>query len=562
MNLQLSVHDLQLAPPTVQIIVGDALDVLRRMPAGSVQTVVTSIPYYGLRDYKLAPSIWGGDPACRHRWAKGVVRRKVQPSNKTAQSTAAIRIPSQSSFCRRCQAWRGCFGLEPTYQLYLEHTVEIFAEVWRVLRNDGTLWLNMGDCYATHRNGWSAARYKEDGYDHRFVDKPFDTSSKGLKEKDLMGMPWRVAFALQEAGWYLRRDIIWHKKNPMPESVYDRPTTAHEYIFLLTKSGNTLLWRHDDSGQWVDAKPAPDWRWRHRETREVTAEAQDSPNWFRFNLWGGFDYYYDFAVIMEPTSPDSHARASRGRSKDHKWADGGPGDKPQSIAIGAPSAGRYPPPAGWDDGDGHHGSVHRTGRRQLPPEWKQGGPNSRFFKDRVPIERKAPAKAGLRDAQDLRSSARMGREPGWRQRECAPDRKLADYGTGHGAVPKQNEKFYATIGTGAQLPKRNKRSVWSIGSQPFKEAHFATFPPALIEPCILAGCPVGGVVLDPFAGAGTTGLVAALQGRNAILIEKNKEYAAIAQKRIAKHGGGCLVRLVQGAADDFGLPAAAAVVQP
>jgi DNA modification methylase len=512
MNLQLSVHDLQVAPSTVVIIVGDALECLRKRPAGSVQTVVTSIPYYGARDFNVAPSVFGGDPACRHRWPKTAVPRKAAASTKRS---APARAPRLSSFCRRCNAWLGCFGLEPTYQLYIDHTVEIFREVWRVLRVDGTLWLNMGDGHVTRRAGWSAARYKDDGFDHRFVDKPFDTIGLGLKEKDLMGMPWRVALALQAAGWYLRQNIVWHKKNPMPETVYDRPTTAHEFIFLLAKSGDTLLWRHRDSGQWVGCKPQPDWRWRNRESREVTAKPQTSKKWFQFNLWRGFDYYYDFEAIMEPTSPDSHARAAR-----------------------------IPPPAGWDDTAGHHGSVHRQGRRQS-------------------------SKTQARDDQGLRSSARMGRAPGWRNRDLgsAPPRKnntsfdsalkLGDYGDGHAGTPKQNEKFYATIGTGAQLPKRNKRSVWSIGSQPFKDAHFATFPPALIEPCILAGCPVGGVVLDPFAGAGTTGLVAALNGRNAILIEKNRDYAAIAQKRIAEHGGGCLVRLVKDAADDFGLTPAA-----
>jgi DNA modification methylase len=458
MNLQLSANDLK-SVSSVEIVVGDCLDVLRRMPAGSVQTVATSPPYYGAQDFGVAASIWGGSPGCRHRWEK---------SSKPARSP--------SSFCRRCIAWRGCLGLEPTYQLYIAHMVEIFREVSRVLRDDGTLWLNMGDRYATRRSGWSAARYKDDGYDHRFVDNPFDAAALGFKEKDLMGMPWRAALALQEAGWYLRRDIVWHKKNPMPETVYDRPTTAHEYVFLLTKSGNTLLWRHDETGIWVEDKPAPEWRWRHRITRELSAKPQVGKDWFRFNLWSGFDYYYDFEAIMEPSSPNSHARVA-------------------AAPILAPT--------GWDDGAGHHGSVHRLGRR-----------------------------------------------------------KLSDYGNGTGTVSKQNEKFDAAIGTGGLVARRNKRSVWSIASQPFKEAHFATFPPALIEPCILAGCPAGGIVLDPFAGAGTTGLVAALKGRNSILIEKNRKYAKMAKARIAKNGRGCLVRLVDGAAYDFGVAIPAAVVLP
>ena len=510
---------------TVQVLIGDCRDVLRTLPAESVHCVVTSPPYWGLRDYKIGPSLWGGDPACAHVWAEertvldlrrgaglAVLGERMKGGGHKQAGMAAERTTIERAFCSHCGAWRGCYGLEPTYQLYVAHTVEIFREVWRVLRPDGTLWLNMGDCYGCARAGWAAQKYYDED-DRTFRDKPFDTFTKGrfrnggqsgIKQKNLAGMPWRVAFALQDDGWYLRRDIIWHKKNPMPESVYDRPTTAHEYLFLLAKSGKTLCWRHGETGAWAWEKPAPDWRWRHRTTRLVTAAPQDGRDWIRLNLWRGFDYYYDFAAIMEPSSPNSHARAARGRSDDHKWADGGPyggHEKGQSIAVGAPSAGRYVVPAGWDDGDGHHGSVHRDGRR--------------------------PEKDIDREEQGLRPAARVGRGPGWRN-----GRKLAPYGNGHGSRPKLNESFDAAIGTGYLVPMRNKRSVWSIASNPFKEAHFATFPPELIKPCILAGCPAGGTVLDPFAGAGTTGLAADRQGRNAILIEINREYAAIAEARI------------------------------
>ncbi len=495
---------------TVRILVGDCRDLLRSLGSESVHCCVVSPPYWGLRDFKIPPSIWGGDPACQHVFADERV---------------------EQGFCIHCGAWRGCFGLEPTYQLFVGHMVEIFHEVWRVLRKDGTLWINMGDCYACARAGWTAQRYKDEEADDRaFRDKPFNTFSskgrrtpgradgtegnesgpyhgpteqpnrvpqRGLKQKDLAGMPWRVAFALQGDGWYLRRDIIWHKKNPMPESVYDRPTTSHEYLFLFSKSADTLCWRHRD-GRWVWKKPPPDVIWRNRETREERRKPGRGKKWIKVNLWRGFDYYYDFAAIMEPSSPDSHARAARSRSKTHKYADGGPGK--QTIAIGSPVAGRLPQPAGWDAGKGHHGSVHRDGRRALPPEWKQGGPNSRFNVDRVPVGRKAQAGYS-------------------------------------GPRPKNNANFDAALGSADIVPMRNKRSVWSIATKPFKEAHFATFPPALIEPCILAGCPRGGVVLDPFAGACTTGLVADKHKRNAILIEINPAYAAMGAARIKRENG-------------------------
>ena len=205
-------------------------------------------------------------------------------------------------------------------------------------------------------------------------------------------------FALRDDGWFLRKDNIWHKQNPMPESVEDRCTTAHEYLFHLSKSQT---------------------------------------------------YRYDAEAIMEPASPDSHARAKRGRSAHHKWADGGPGN--QTIAKKSPSAGR---PIGVTP----KASLNADGSRQ-------------------------------------------------------------------------NASFEQAI-SAEVVHARNKRSVWTTKSRPVPEAHFATFPPALITPCILAGCPVGGTVLDPFAGAGTTGMVAEGLGRDSILIELNPESVDIARSRI------------------------------
>jgi DNA modification methylase len=263
-----------------------------------------------------------------------------------------------------------------------------------VLRDDGTLWLNIGDSYCTgttaKRNATSTeGDHVPASWSNRNQDVRVGTPA-GLKTKDLLGIPWILAFALRADGWFLRQDIIWSKPNPMPESVTDRCTKAHEYLFLLSKSSR---------------------------------------------------YYFDASAIRTETD----------------W-----------------SATDTKMPDGWDTGAGGHGSFHRDGRekgarvRGLPPRHAQ-----------------------------YASSDQSG---------------LDDVGRGKGA---------------------NKRSVWSIATQPFKEAHFATFPPALVEPCILAGCPVGGTVLDPFGGAGTTGLVADRLQRDAVLIELNPEYAAIARRRIS-----------------------------
>ncbi len=374
---------------SVRIIVGDVRQQLRRLPSEYVDCVVTSPPYWGLRDYGV----------------------------------------------------EGQIGLEPTLGEHLAVMVDVFREVRRVLKRHGTVWLNYGDCYAASPNGKSAATYKAEGADDRtFRDKPFSTvgpildrgyekaprsadanfgavkSAHGgrivpggfLKPKDLCMIPNRLAIALQDDGWWVRSEIIWHKPNPMPESVYDRPTSAHEKIWLLTK---------------------------------------------------GEDYYYNHFAIREPVTGGANPRTA--------------------------------------------------------------GPNSRQNVDRVPRSRK----------------------PG-----VGP--KSAPEASG----VKSNDSMNAALTGLSPSETRNARNVWTIPPKAFRDAHFATFPPALAERCIKAGVPpttcamcglvdgcggicmaMGrrpGIVLDPFGGAGTVGLVAQDLGLDAILIELNPEYAEIARKRI------------------------------
>lgn len=282
-----------------QIVEGNCKDRLRDLPAKTFHTCVTSPPYWGLRDYGESEQI----------------------------------------------------GQEETLQEYIDNLVEVFREVKRVLQDDGTLWLNLGDCFS---NG----------------------NKNGLKTKDLVGLPWRVAFALQADGWYLRSDIVWHKPNAMPESVKDRPTRAHEFIFLLTKSEK---------------------------------------------------YYYDYQAIKETaiSGDRSSPRGSRGVSNN-------------------------------------------------------------------------PLNKGSRKQNDLNKRTYTG----------------------------FNERYVQTSTT------RNKRSVWQVSTKPIKEAHFATFPTDLIEPCIKAGAPRNGCVLDPFFGSGSTGLSALMNGRNFTGIELNKSYIDIAKRRL------------------------------
>ncbi len=336
--------------------VGDCRELLRQLPDESINCVVTSPPYWGLRSYLPADD----------------------PSKQLE------------------------LGCERTYPEYVEHMVEVFREVRRVLRDDGTLWLNLGDCYATgagavgecpgggeQGESWAGkTRATRDGT-HAGKNTavaaigPMTQANRmpqpGLKPKDLVGIPWRVAFALQADGWYLRSEIIWHKPNPMPESVTDRPTKSHEQVFLHTKSER---------------------------------------------------YYYDHDAVREPHKPESLARYEYG------------------LDVTAPA----------------DGFVN----------------------------------AGAANPREIGHCKRMG--------------------------DNINEAG------------RNRRSVWTITTEPTPDAHFATFPRKLVEPCILAGCHAGGIVLDPFGGSGTVGRVAEDLGRKWLLFDLSPKYAEIAKRKTAQTG--------------------------
>lgn len=317
------------------LIQGNAINI--PLPDSSVQTVVTSPPYFGLRDYGLPPSVWGGSPDCLHEWnyytrrgqTGGTASHKVHIKGAENYSV----VPNQGqAVCRVCGAWLGTYGLEHRFELYIQHTVEIFREVKRVLRDDGTVWLVIGDSF--NGSGGAGGDYNKGGLKEGQPRYP-GRNVEGLKPKDLIGIPWRVALALQNDGWYLRSDVIWEKPNVMPSSAKDRPTNNHEHIFLFSKAKS---------------------------------------------------YFYDWKAIAEPKA----------------------------------------------DGTG----------------------------------------------------------------------------------------------------MRNRRDVWRVSTRGFKGAHFATFPPKLIEPCILAGSKPGDLVLDPFVGSGTTVAVAIQHNRIGVGLELNPAYLQLAQKRV------------------------------
>lgn len=390
---------------TVRILQGDVRTVLRTLDADSVDCVVTSPPYWGLRDY-------GVD---------------------------------------------GQLGMEPTLGEHIETMVDVFREVRRVMRPTATLWLNYGDCYATAPNGRSAANTKAAGGDDRtFRDKPFSTVGGTLKPKDLCMIPNRLAIALQDDGWWVRSEIIWGKTNPMPDSsgAY-RPSQSHEKIFMLTKSDDGDVWRARDTGE-LSFRPDLSER-----CALITDASRDGARWLRLGS------YYD-AESVKQNGDGGLTGKEHGR---HSLGDAIPERERRSEFR------RVKQPDGWDTGAGGHGSRHRRGR------------------EKGKVIEVTPRHQGHINHTGL-----------------------DELGRGQGRLLRNYEP--APLG------------VWEMATQAFPGAHFATFPPELVERCLKAACPVGGTVLDPFGGAGTVGLVADRMGRDAILIELNPEYIDIAQRRI------------------------------
>ncbi|MFH0900058.1 MAG: site-specific DNA-methyltransferase [Pseudomonadota bacterium] len=271
---------------THRIIQGHTLNVLRRLPDGSVNCIVTSPPYWGLRDYKTAPIVWDGSVECKHAWSDA------------------------STFCSRCNAWRGSLGGEPIPELYVQHLAAIFREVYRVLRSDGTLWLNLGDCYAANRS-YQVGSTKGGAKHSPAQEHEGSRVPDGLKPKDLIGIPWRVAFALQAGGWFLRSDVIWAKGtsgqgdntkrleeacaevgldaamaqrlietfdpyvgNCMPEAVRDRPTKSHEYLFLLTKQKSYYYDKNVVAEEAVTCAPVVPWTARKCDQSYLPTDMQ------------------------------------------------------------------------------------------------------------------------------------------------------------------------------------------------------------------------------------------------------------------------------------------------
>jgi DNA modification methylase len=315
-----------------RILLGNSSDLLEKLPEESIQTCITSPPYFNLRAYDGDPKIFDVGPPtaekekktdCSHKWTKAppfTTKTGKQGSTETTKNLKLVKSmgkPEPGMFCVHCDAFFGFLGLEPTPELYIKHLVQIFRAVWRVLRKDGTLWVNIADSYASSPGGyWKSG----DCFDKEYRKYQHGTRQKrqlsGYKPKDLIGIPHMLVTALRNDGWWWRSTVIWYRSNAMPDSAKDRPTTDFEYVFLLAKNGaKPSFWTHRD-GYGSRTKPKPDYRWKDMlvgdevETEPVgdwRTEVFADPDmvvthrrWKRFNLWRGHAYYYDNESIKEP----------------------------------------------------------------------------------------------------------------------------------------------------------------------------------------------------------------------------------------------------------------------
>ncbi len=401
----------------IEVQIGDSRRLIHGLADKSIDCVVTSPPYWGLRDYKTKPIIFDGSPECEHNWQEPIKISRSGGTNGGISTTQddSIHIHQESNFCSKCGAWRGQLGLEPTPELFIKHLLDFFDNVKLKLKDEGNCFVNLGDSYAgsgvndgTKNAGMSNAANRNDV---KGTSRP-NTKVHGLKPKCLCMIPQRFAWGMIEHGWILRNEIIWAKPNHMPESVTDRLTKSHEVIYHFVKQQK---------------------------------------------------YYYDLDAIREPIT--TKEKRPMGIIRSREW--------------------------GYD-GKYEGNRLHET----------FGSPRART--QRVKSE----------DWVDTHTTIYM--------------RKAESKSCGHQSGRTKSGVDYIM----QDNPNgKNPGDVWNITTQPYPESHFAVFPLELVRKPILAGCPVGGTVLDPFGGSGTVGEFCRHNDRNAILFELNPEYKKLIEER-------------------------------
>ena len=452
------------------------------LPDKSVHMVVTSPPYWGLRDYGLGQ--WqGGDAECEHRNETAHQKQGVTSQRKGRSNIESQRNDNFQQECGHCGAVQQSagIGLEPTLGEWVEHIVEVMREVRRVLRDDGTVWLNLGDAYSgggrgTNPNGKQGTNVGTFGLKRE--------SGSGLLPKNLMGQPWRAAFALQDDGWVLRSAITWEKPNPMPEAVLDRPTSSYELVFLLTKSGPPTFWTHQD-GHGSRTKPAPDYR---------MVEGK------RVQMWRGRDYFYDAEAIREPSvsGPSDIRKMLEGKERI--------GGKHKNLVDPLSKA----------------SSTTNVGKRRAVGS--PGGRNARNVW-RIATQGRSDAHFATFPDELARRCIKAGTSERGVCGECgAPWARMVE--TGY-------KKNRPSAGNDPRSRSEDKQAEGSMGGHHgwqgnnlLKETQTLGWQPT----CGCNAAVVPALVLDPFVGSGTTVAVAQSLGRCGVGLDLNEEYLDIAVK--------------------------------
>ncbi len=466
------------------------------IPDESVDCVVTSPPYYGLRDYGTATWI-DGDDNCPHMRTTKISANTATGHKGMFDKGSVVGDAIYKSVCPKCGAKRidNQIGLEESPEEYVNTMVEVFREVWRVLKPTGTVWLNLGDTYV---GTGSKGEYKDPKHPMGRNGQTIAVNNKvqGLKQKDLIGIPWKVAFALQSDGWYLRSDIIWSKPNPMPESVKDRPTKAHEYIFLLTKNAKYYY----DADAISEPTTTFDLTVRDRDTTRLNnVPGRERMSGLKTNSYETKNKRSVWSVEQTLTSKHGKYITEENEAKHRQGIHGNRGQNLVEVRSKLPKQKEFV-------------EFLRSKTSPLVLSKNTDIPLTKiehWFR----FDDSGFAYPSIEDWEKVREFI-----DDWSKEFDVINEGLTFYEL------KTDEVVVSET--------KNKRSVWDIATQPYSEAHFATFPEKLIEPCILAGCPKDGVVLDPFVGSGTTSAVAQKYGRKSIGTDLNKEYLDIAVKRI------------------------------
>jgi len=531
------------------IICGDCLAVMREWPEESIDFVMFSPPYWGLRNYgETTERVWGGKKNCQHEWVNEIALHdnlrpsKVSPativgSNKNLDFRTGKNVVGNS--CVNCGAWKGQLGLEPSWQMYVEHMVMVCRELKRVLKRTGSMYIVLGDTYAGSHCGRHDKtlfqNYRRLKVADNLYEKPSpQAKTSGYQPKCLMGVPWRVAFALIDDGWVLRERIVWHKDNPMPGSQKDRLTQTCEVILHFVRNTlKALLWRNELTEEWIDKRPKQ--VYFHVETHELRDARPPKEERYAVDelgnrylvwkpLWRGFDYYYEIDAIREPHETSSIKRAGR------------IGIVPFNLRV-------------RDDLETLKlyclQEYEKATKKRMAYDHKGGLEAPESF------HRASDWNKGIRQTMntvinslDISESTKSKLRTWWHNHQGHPKGK----NPGDIVFTKQDiaVRYFPTVnrqgGLGYADPLhvkayhqkgKNPGDFWSISTKPFKGAHFAVYPEAICVRPIKSSCQPNGIVLDPMCGSGTTCLVAKKLGRKFIGIEINPAYVEMAKRRLS-----------------------------